>query len=58
MTIYRYKNLMPHDLQREAMKGLLRRTNYPQDKIGYVVVGTVIQVCCCCNFLEHLMLFS
>ena len=35
---------MPHDLQREAFRGLLKRTHIPKDKIDYVVAGTVIQV--------------
>ena len=35
---------MPHDLQREAFRGLLRRTHFPKDKVDYVVVGSVIQV--------------
>ena len=35
---------MPHDLQREAFRGLLRRTHFPKDQLDYVVVGTVIQV--------------
>lgn len=38
-----YKNLMPHDLQREAMVGLLARTGIPKDCIDYVICGTVIQ---------------
>ncbi|CAK8698044.1 trifunctional enzyme subunit beta, mitochondrial-like [Clavelina lepadiformis] len=38
-----YKNLMPHDLLREAFRGLLKRTHYPKDKVGYIVAGTVIQ---------------
>ncbi|BFY99871.1 hypothetical protein BsWGS_02911 [Bradybaena similaris] len=37
-----YKNLMPHDLQRTAMKGLIKRTNIPRDAVDYIVVGTVI----------------
>jgi len=43
---FRYNDLMPHDMQREAFKGLLKKTNLPKDSIDYVVVGTVIQVCC------------
>ncbi|KAK2145798.1 hypothetical protein LSH36_657g02019 [Paralvinella palmiformis] len=38
-----YKNAMPHDLARGAIQGLLRRTNIDKDKIGCVIVGTVIQ---------------
>uniref|UniRef100_H2ZAK1 Trifunctional enzyme subunit beta, mitochondrial n=1 Tax=Ciona savignyi TaxID=51511 RepID=H2ZAK1_CIOSA len=43
MSGTQYKNLMPHDLQREAIKGLLKRTGIPKDKLEYVVIGTVIQ---------------
>jgi len=38
-----YKNLMPHDLQREAIKGLLKKTGLPKDQVDYVICGTVIQ---------------
>ncbi|XP_063967826.1 trifunctional enzyme subunit beta, mitochondrial-like [Lytechinus pictus] len=38
-----YKDLMPHDLQREAMKGLIERTSIPKDSVDHIVVGTVIQ---------------
>merc|ERR1712029_855100 len=38
-----FKELMPHDLQREAMLGLLRRTGIDQSIVEYIVAGTVIQ---------------
>merc|ERR1712226_561890 len=38
-----YKNLMPHDLQRMAMVGLLNKTGVDPKLIEYVCVGTVIQ---------------
>ncbi|KAM9069212.1 trifunctional enzyme subunit beta, mitochondrial isoform X1 [Sarcophilus harrisii] len=38
-----YKDLMPHDLARAALKGLLHRTNIPKDSVDYIVYGTVIQ---------------
>jgi len=38
-----YKSLMPHDLQRAALLGLAQRTNIPKDKIGHIIIGTVIQ---------------
>ena len=38
-----YKSLMPHDLQRMAMVGLLQRTGVDPGLIDYVCVGTVIQ---------------
>lgn len=34
---------MPHDLARQAIHSLLRRTEFPVEKIDYVIVGTVIQ---------------
>lgn len=38
-----YKDLMPHDLARTALKGLLKRTNVNKSDVEYVVFGTVIQ---------------
>jgi len=38
-----YKNLMPHDLAKAALLGLLRRTNLPADQVGHLSYGTVIQ---------------
>ncbi|KAK3781040.1 hypothetical protein RRG08_046344 [Elysia crispata] len=37
-----YKNLMPHDLARHALKGLIERTDVPKDAVDYIVFGTVI----------------
>uniref|UniRef100_A0A672R6X4 Trifunctional enzyme subunit beta, mitochondrial n=1 Tax=Sinocyclocheilus grahami TaxID=75366 RepID=A0A672R6X4_SINGR len=38
-----YANLMPHDLARAALQGLLNRTGLPKDAVDYIVYGTVIQ---------------
>lgn len=38
-----YKGLMPHDLARGSLQGLLKRTGVPKEEIDYVVYGTVIQ---------------
>ncbi|XP_046571749.1 trifunctional enzyme subunit beta, mitochondrial-like [Haliotis rubra] len=38
-----YKNLMPHDLARTALQGLLRKTGISKDMVDYIVYGTVIQ---------------
>merc|ERR1712029_5619 len=38
-----YKNLMPHDLQRHAMVGLLNKTGLDPKLIEYFCMGTVIQ---------------
>merc|ERR1719411_2230556 len=43
MSSTNYKELLPHDLQREAMLGLLRRTGIDQSIVEYIVAGTVIQ---------------
>ncbi|NXY79336.1 ECHB enzyme, partial [Glareola pratincola] len=38
-----YADLMPHDLARAALQGLLNRTSVPKDVVDYIVYGTVIQ---------------
>ncbi|KAF7666651.1 hypothetical protein LDENG_00098420 [Lucifuga dentata] len=38
-----YADLMPHDLARAALQGLLHRTGVPKDAVDYIVYGTVIQ---------------
>ncbi|XP_068261825.1 trifunctional enzyme subunit beta, mitochondrial isoform X2 [Nyctibius grandis] len=38
-----YADLMPHDLARAALQGLLNRTSIPRDVVDYIVYGTVIQ---------------
>jgi len=38
-----YKNLMPHDLQRYALTGLLNKTGIDKDIVDYICMGTVIQ---------------
>jgi acetyl-CoA acyltransferase len=38
-----YKDIMPHDLARAALIGLVRKTNVPLDAVGHVIFGTVIQ---------------
>ncbi|MCI4395710.1 hypothetical protein PGIGA_G00195020 [Pangasianodon gigas] len=38
-----YSDLMPHDLARGALQGLLNRTGIPKDAVDYIVYGTVIQ---------------
>ncbi|NWQ72163.1 ECHB enzyme, partial [Neopipo cinnamomea] len=38
-----YADLMPHDLARAALQGLLTRTSVPKDVVDYIVYGTVIQ---------------
>ncbi|KAM9496009.1 trifunctional enzyme subunit beta, mitochondrial [Clarias gariepinus] len=38
-----YSDLMPHDLARGALQGLLNKTGIPKDAVDYIVYGTVIQ---------------
>ncbi|KAF5900352.1 trifunctional enzyme subunit beta, mitochondrial, partial [Clarias magur] len=38
-----YSDLMPHDLARGALQGLLNRTGIPKDAVDYIIYGTVIQ---------------
>lgn len=37
-----YKDMMPHDLQREAIKGLVKKLKLPVEEVDNVVCGTVI----------------
>merc|ERR1719219_279656 len=43
MSSTTYKELMPHDLQREAFINLLRRTGLDPNLVEYICTGTVIQ---------------
>uniref|UniRef100_A0A4D5R8Z5 Trifunctional enzyme subunit beta, mitochondrial n=1 Tax=Scolopendra viridis TaxID=118503 RepID=A0A4D5R8Z5_SCOVI len=38
-----YNNMMPHDLARNALMGLIKKTNLPRDAVDYIIFGTVIQ---------------
>ena len=38
-----YKNLMPHDLQRYALTGLVNKTGIDKSLVDYFCMGTVIQ---------------
>eukprot|EP00088_Acartia_fossae_P044784 TRINITY_DN4779_c0_g1_i2.p1 TRINITY_DN4779_c0_g1~~TRINITY_DN4779_c0_g1_i2.p1 ORF type:complete len:469 (+),score=185.19 TRINITY_DN4779_c0_g1_i2:35-1441(+) len=38
-----YKSLMPHDLQRYAMMGLVNKTGLDKSLVDYICMGTVIQ---------------
>jgi len=38
-----YADLMPHDLARAALQGLLHKTALPKDAVDYIIYGTVIQ---------------
>lgn len=38
-----YMDMMPHELVRQSLLALLKRTSIPKEEIDYVIVGTVIQ---------------
>ncbi|EFA06041.1 trifunctional enzyme subunit beta, mitochondrial [Tribolium castaneum] len=38
-----YSKLMPHDLAKQALAGILKKTGVPKEMIDYVIYGTVIQ---------------
>ncbi|XP_056150522.1 trifunctional enzyme subunit beta, mitochondrial [Lampris incognitus] len=38
-----YNDLMPHDLARASLQGLLNKTGIPRDAVDYIIYGTVIQ---------------
>ncbi|KAJ3612498.1 hypothetical protein NHX12_020773 [Muraenolepis orangiensis] len=38
-----YSDMMPHDLARAALQGLLNKTALPKDAVDYIIYGTVIQ---------------
>nr|ACM08881.1 Trifunctional enzyme subunit beta, mitochondrial precursor [Salmo salar] len=35
-----YADLMPHDLARAALQGLLHKTSLPKDAVDYIIYGT------------------
>lgn len=38
-----YTNLMPHELAKVSLRGILQKTGIPKEMIDYVIYGTVIQ---------------
>jgi len=38
-----YKKLMPHDLARGSLQGLIKKTGIPLEEVGHIVYGNVIQ---------------
>uniref|UniRef100_A0A8C3GC85 Trifunctional enzyme subunit beta, mitochondrial n=1 Tax=Cyclopterus lumpus TaxID=8103 RepID=A0A8C3GC85_CYCLU len=48
-----YADLMPHDLARAALQGLLQRTGLPKDAVDYIIYGTVIQEVKTTSILRH-----
>eukprot|EP00037_Helgoeca_nana_P032138 m.412413 g.412413 ORF g.412413 m.412413 type:complete len:471 (-) comp28844_c0_seq1:181-1593(-) len=49
-------DLKPHDLAREALKGLITRTQIPLDEVDHVIMGTVIQEVKTSNVAREAML--
>jgi len=43
LNLYLFRSLMPHDLQRMALVGLMQRTGLDKDLVDYICMGTVIQ---------------
>ena len=51
-----YKNLMPHDLQRAALLGLVNRVGLDRELVDYICCGTVIQEVKTSNIAREAML--
>jgi len=51
-----YKDMMPHELQREALIGLLKRTGFSAEEAEYVIIGSVIQEVKTANVAREAML--
>jgi len=51
-----YKNMMPHDLGKEALLGLLKKTGIPAEQIEYLIMGSVIQEVKTANIARESML--
>ncbi|XP_057313314.1 trifunctional enzyme subunit beta, mitochondrial-like [Hydractinia symbiolongicarpus] len=56
MAFTSYKGMMPHDLGREALMGLLNRIDIPASHVEYVVMGSVIQEVKTANIAREAML--
>lgn len=51
-----FQDLMPHDLARHALKGLMNRTQIPVEEVDHVVMGNVIQEVKTSNVAREAML--
>ena len=51
-----FAEMMPHDLAREAIKGLRHRTQIADEDVDHVVMGTVIQEVKTANVAREAML--
>eukprot|EP00911_Craspedida_sp_UC1_P000135 UC1_evm1s108 len=51
-----FNGLLAHDLAREALKGLVKRTALDKSTIDYICMGTVIQECKTSNVAREAML--
>ncbi|CAP27112.2 Protein CBG06885 [Caenorhabditis briggsae] len=53
-----FKDLMAVDLQKEAIKALVEKTNLPYDKLDHIICGTVIQECKTSNIAREAALLA
>ncbi|CAB3402461.1 unnamed protein product [Caenorhabditis bovis] len=53
-----FKDLMAVDLQKEAIKALVDRTNLPYEKLDHIICGTVIQECKTSNIAREAALMA
>lgn len=55
-----YSKLMPHELAKVALRGILQKTGIPKEMIDYIIYGSVIQEVCtdatCCVQLNFFCL--
>lgn len=56
MAFTSYKNMMPHDLGKEALLGLLHKTGIAPGDVDYVIMGSVIQEVKTANIAREAML--
>lgn len=56
MAFTSYKNMMPHDLGKEVLLGLIQKTGIAPKDIGYVIMGSVIQEVKTANIARESML--
>jgi len=56
MAFTSYKNMMPHDLGKEALLGLIHKTGIAPKDVDYVIMGSVIQEVKTANIAREAML--
>ncbi|CAJ0575154.1 unnamed protein product, partial [Mesorhabditis spiculigera] len=53
-----YKDMMAVDLQKEALRALMKRTQLSHDKVNHIICGTVIQECRTSNIAREAALLA